>query len=91
MILWVVARFGGVIFRAMKHGCRAKAPFRIPHQRLRIEMERYDGVLLEQDLMHEFRLASNRPPTSQSSGLLNIPKSHHWIVFLPKSPARLVD
>jgi hypothetical protein len=76
----------------MKHGCRAKAPFRISHQRLRIEMERYDDDTGAR--LHARDLISQQSVTHQpvgTIGLLDIPTAYHCIASLPKNPAYLVD
>jgi hypothetical protein len=69
-----------VIFRAKKHGCRAKTPFRIPHKRSRIVTERYDDGTGARPQSRE--LISQQSITNQPVGLiglLNIPTPHHWI------------
>jgi hypothetical protein len=60
----------------MKHGCRAKTLFRIPHQRLRIEMERYDGDTGARAQARD--LISQQSPVG-AIGLLSIPTSPNYV------------
>jgi hypothetical protein len=60
----------------MKHGCRAKTLFRIPHQRLRIEMEQYDGDTGARSQARD--LISQQSPVG-AIGLLSIPTSQNYL------------
>jgi hypothetical protein len=63
----------------MKHGCRAKAPFRIPHQRLRIETERYDGDTGARQARPQARDLISQQSLVDAIGLLSIPTSQNYV------------